>query len=72
MLISIIERRPQGQIQIPPSNPKPGQANPNKIAWFYSSESGLINGLQGFQIRIFLLPFLARRDFASDYRDNIA
>src|SRR5208282_2409092 len=53
-------------IQTPP-NPqsKPGQANPSVakliqikmlgFTWFYSSDSGLINGLQRFQIRIFLL-----------------
>jgi hypothetical protein len=44
---------------------KPGQAKPSSakqiqtkllgFAWFYSSESGLINGLQRFQIEIFLL-----------------
>jgi hypothetical protein len=43
---------------------EPGQANPSLtkqiqikllgFAWFYSSESGLINGLQRIQIRIFL------------------
>jgi hypothetical protein len=50
--------------QIPPHpQSKPGQANPSPgkqiqikrlgFTWFYSSESGLINGLQRFQIRIF-------------------
>jgi hypothetical protein len=44
---------------------KPGQAKPSSakqiqakllgFAWFYSSESGLINGLHRFQIKIFLL-----------------
>jgi hypothetical protein len=31
------------------------------FAWFYSSESGLINGLQRFQIRIFLLAWSGTR-----------
>jgi hypothetical protein len=45
-----------------PSKSKPSQANPNKIAWFYSSESGLINGLQRFQIEFLLpLPFALGR-----------
>jgi hypothetical protein len=52
---------------------KPGQANPNPakqiqikllgFAWFYSSESGLINGLRRFQIRIF---FSTPSSFVSD------
>ena len=50
---------------LPDPQSKPGQANPSPakpiqikllgFAWFYSSESGLINGLQRFQIRIFPL-----------------
>ena len=50
---------------LPNPQSKPGQANPSPakpiqtkllgFAWFYSSESGLINGLQRFQIRIFPL-----------------
>jgi hypothetical protein len=52
---------------------KPGQANPSPakqiqikllgFAWFYSSESGLINGLRRFQIRIF---FSTPSSFVSD------
>ncbi len=76
-------------IQTPP-NPqsKPGQANPSSakliqikmlgFTWFYSSDSGLINGLQRFQIRIFSSPLrliakprLARRAFGSDNRHNV-
>ncbi len=76
-------------IQTPP-NPqsKPGQANPNPakliqikmlgFTWFYSSDSGLINGLQRFPNRIFPLalrpaakPRLARHAFGSDYRHNV-
>ena len=42
------------------------------FAWFYSSESGLINGLQRFQIRIFLLALSpsapARRAFVLPVR----
>ncbi len=67
---------------------KPGQANPSSakliqiktlgFTWFYSSESGLINGLQRFQIRIFSSPLrlvakprLARRAFGSDYQHKV-
>src|SRR5208283_3142687 len=58
----------------PDPQSKPGQANPSPakpiqikllgFAWFYSSEAGLINGLQRFQIRIFsprLSPYRPKR-----------
>ncbi|HKI13916.1 MAG TPA: hypothetical protein VKA12_02715, partial [Roseiarcus sp.] len=62
-------------IQIPPDpQSKPGQANPSPakpiqikwlgFAWFYSSESGLINGLQRFpnkNLRIFPLALRLNR-----------
>src|SRR5208282_1956936 len=41
--------------QANPSPAKPIQTKRLGFAWFYSSESGLINGLQRIQIKIFLL-----------------
>jgi len=64
-------------------NPSPSSAKLIQIkmlgfTWFYSSDSGLINGLQRFQIRIFSSPLrliakprLARRAFGSDNRHNV-
>lgn len=40
-------------LQTNPSRTKPDQTKPSKIAWFYSSGSGLFNGLRRIQIRIF-------------------
>jgi hypothetical protein len=63
----------------PQSSPaKPIQIKLLGFAWFYSSKSGLINGLQRFQIRIFLLVLghIARRGWParltfSDYCDDV-
>jgi hypothetical protein len=43
--------------KILPSKTKQIQTKMLGFAWFYSSESGLFNGLQRFQIRNSLLPF---------------
>jgi hypothetical protein len=53
------------------ASPSPAKQNQTKLlgfAWFYSSESGLINGLRRFQIRVFLLV-LALSPGAPSLRD---
>jgi hypothetical protein len=68
----------QARVANPAKQSKLSQANPNRIAWFYSSESGLINGLQRFQIRILSALALPCRQRASpgapwfsDYCDDV-